>query len=76
MTSRSRSDWASCPAASTSPSRLHSASLWQAISTRSSGRGAVQFVAHLADVAAEALDRLDAQMAGRFHRAGWAGPRA
>src|SRR5207237_707258 len=35
VTRRSRSDCANCPAASTSPRRLHSASLKQAISTRS-----------------------------------------
>ena len=71
VTSRSRSDSASWPASSTCRRRCASASLWQAISTRSCGATASSSLAHPADVAAETLDRLDAQMDGGFHR--WPG---
>ncbi len=76
VTSCSRSDSASLPAVSTSVSRWHSASFWQAISTRCGRRGdRVEFVAHAVDVAAEPLDRLDPQVRRRLDARAAAAPR-
>ena len=75
VTRRSRSRLRrACPAVSTSPRRWHSASFWQAISTRSRAADGVQFVAHPADVAAEPLDRLDAQVDSSPRPTAAAGP--
>ena len=58
-----------------SASRSTSASVWQTTNTSWPAPGCVQFVADLADVAAEPLDRLDLQPAGRLQRAGRHGRR-
>ena len=63
----SRSDWASWPAGQDLAQAM-ALGLVMAGDQDPVRRGRlVQFVAQAADIAAEALDRLDAQVAGRFH---------
>ena len=56
----------SCVSPNTSASRCTSASVWQTTIHLLPGPGRVQLVADLVDVAAESLDRLDLQPAGRL----------